>query len=131
MLKWQFRILLLAPEYSLEVQARIPAALAALHNFILTHEPKDEPEGPADFIEGAQSHGDPGDLDHRASSVEAAAQVTDHDADEHRDKIAEEMWADYVIKRREMGIPVEDKDEDKDKDEDEGEDEGYEPIAEI
>ena len=33
-LKRRFRILLLAPEYNIEIQNRIPAALAALHNFI-------------------------------------------------------------------------------------------------
>ena len=36
-LKQHFRILLLAPEYSLEIQAWIPAALCAIHNFICTH----------------------------------------------------------------------------------------------
>jgi DDE superfamily endonuclease len=38
-LKCRFRILLLAPEYSLEVQARIPAALSVIHNFISIHNP--------------------------------------------------------------------------------------------
>jgi len=33
-LKWRFRILLLAPEYGLDVQAQIPTALCAIHNFI-------------------------------------------------------------------------------------------------
>jgi len=43
-MKHRFRILLLAPEYSLEIQARIPAALAAIHNFIRSHDPNnDEP----------------------------------------------------------------------------------------
>src|ERR1700736_3612115 len=40
-LKCRFRILLLAPEYSLEIQAQIPAALAAIHNFIQSHDPDD------------------------------------------------------------------------------------------
>ena len=37
-LKWCFQILLIAPEYDLEVQARIPAALCAIHNFIQEHD---------------------------------------------------------------------------------------------
>jgi hypothetical protein len=32
-LKRRFRILLLAPEYNFNIQARIPAALCAIHNF--------------------------------------------------------------------------------------------------
>jgi hypothetical protein len=31
-------MLLLPPEYSLEIQARIPTTLCVLHNFILTHD---------------------------------------------------------------------------------------------
>ena len=38
-LKRHFRILLIAPEYNLEVQAWIPVALSALHNFIHIHDP--------------------------------------------------------------------------------------------
>src|ERR1700677_2755546 len=34
-----FRILQLAPEHSMDIQARIPAALCALHNFIHFHDP--------------------------------------------------------------------------------------------
>ena len=37
-LKHRFCILLLAPEYSLEIQAWIPAALCAVHNFIQVHD---------------------------------------------------------------------------------------------
>ncbi|KAF8834555.1 hypothetical protein BDN67DRAFT_871777, partial [Paxillus ammoniavirescens] len=40
-LKRRFRLLLLAPEYSLDIQARIPAALCTVHNFILVHDPKE------------------------------------------------------------------------------------------
>ena len=47
-LKCRFRILLLAPEYSLEIQARIPAALCAVHNFIWVHDSNEgeHPSGP-------------------------------------------------------------------------------------
>ena len=40
-LKWCFRILLLAPEYDMDMQARVPPALCALHNFIHQHDPSD------------------------------------------------------------------------------------------
>ena len=39
-LKQHFRILLLAPAYSIEIQTRIPASLAAIHNFIKVHSPQ-------------------------------------------------------------------------------------------
>ncbi|KAF8572868.1 hypothetical protein K439DRAFT_1377211 [Ramaria rubella] len=38
-LKWRFRVLVHPPEYSLAVQARVPAALAAVHNYIRLHDP--------------------------------------------------------------------------------------------
>jgi len=38
-LKRRFRILHLPPEYSMSIQALIPPALAALHNFIWQHNP--------------------------------------------------------------------------------------------
>lgn len=94
----------------------------------------DQPESLANLNEEAQSHGDPSDMDHRASSLEAEAHASDRDAEERRDRIAEEMWADYVIKRREMGIPVEGdiemlEDEDGDDDDDDDDDESYERVA--
>jgi hypothetical protein len=38
-LKQRFQILILAPAYSIEIQSHIPAALAAVHNFIQSHNP--------------------------------------------------------------------------------------------
>ena len=40
-LKRRFRILQLPPEYDMSIQALIPAALAALHNFIWQYDPDD------------------------------------------------------------------------------------------
>ena len=39
MLKKQFRVLLLTQEYPFATQTQIIAALAALHNFIVVHDP--------------------------------------------------------------------------------------------
>jgi hypothetical protein len=39
--KRRFQILLLAPEYNLEIQARIPAALCVIHNFIAKYDSSD------------------------------------------------------------------------------------------
>ena len=56
-LKRCFRILLLAPEYSLDIQAHIPVALSAIHNVICTHEPGEEPQqGNPDVHHDANDH---------------------------------------------------------------------------
>ena len=39
-----FQILLLAPEYSMDIQGKLSTALCTLHNFIWTHDPDDEIE---------------------------------------------------------------------------------------
>lgn len=118
-LKRRFRILLLGPEYDIEFQRRIPAALAALHNFIVVHEPKDLPEDGPNFAEPIQRRGDPNDLDHRASSEDAVGVPTDQEIDDRRDRIAQAMWDEYVVLRRQMGMPVDGDDEAEDDEEDE------------
>lgn len=109
-LKRRFRILLLAPEYALDIQKLIPVALAAVHNFILHHEPLDLPEGTEDIV--AERRGDPNDLDHRASSEQASEQEEiNPTANERRDQIAQAMWVDYAARRLAMGDPVTEDDE--------------------
>ena len=87
-LKRHFRILLLAPEYSLAIQARIPVALSAIHNFIRTHEPGEEPQqGNPDVHHDVNDHSNE-DL--------AAGIVEQEEVDVRRDKIAQDMWDDYL-----------------------------------
>ena len=57
-LKRCFRILLLAPEYNLEIQARIPAALCSIHNFIRTHDASDQLEDEELFYGNRHHAGD-------------------------------------------------------------------------
>ena len=45
-LKCRFRILVSPPEYSMGVQAQIPAALCALHNFIRHSDPTEVDDYP-------------------------------------------------------------------------------------
>jgi hypothetical protein len=82
--------LLLPPEYSLNIQAQIPAALCAIHNFIRTH---DHDEG--SILAERDLHNQDnavfeaaGDLD-----LEEPEQGTTMSA--RRDQIAQEMWEDY------------------------------------
>jgi hypothetical protein len=90
-LKRRFRILLLAPEYNLDIQARIPTALCAIHNFIRTHDAEGESlsgtgDGPH---HGNENHDD---FDPDGVDPMVAAEM---DADVRRDEIAQAMWEDY------------------------------------
>jgi len=112
-LKRRFRILLLAPEYSLEIQARIPAALCTIHNFICTHDVDEnvvEPDLGDDEAQNDHDH------DHIASA--AAAAELDHPS-ARWDHIAQQMWDDYMCICSERDINEGEEDDD-----DEGEDEG-------
>ena len=115
-LKRRFRILLLAPEYSLEIQARIPAALCTIHNFICTHDVDEnvvEPDLGDDEAQNDHDH------DHIASAA-AAAELDCPSA--RQDHIAQQMWDDYVRIRNERGIEDQEEDEE-DGEADENEDE--------
>ena len=114
-LKRHFRILHLASEYKMEVQTRIPVSLAALHNFIRIHDPK---EGP---VFGSGSDNFTGDAEGQEDYVAPVSQHGNVDMDESQDKIAEAMWADYQRICQERGINTDDP-FDGDTDEEEGSD---------
>ena len=97
--KW-FRILILAPEYSLHVQAGIPAALCALHNFISTYD-QDEGQLP-DASSDPYDHGT-GDNEFE-DALDSSEGLLGLDASIEQDKIAEDMWNDYQEICRERGI---------------------------
>ena len=99
-LKRRYRILLLAPEYSLEIQARIPSALAVIHNFIRLHDPE---EGTLEGDIDASIHGHFGEN----SNPHAPAPVED-EVDARRDRIAQAMWDDYKRVCEERGIDMDD-----------------------
>ena len=88
-IKRRFRILLLAPEYSLDVQVRIPTALCAVHNFIRLHDPDegllpglDVPVFQEDQAGGSFA-AEPNDLEDGGGGST------------RRDEIAQAMWEDY------------------------------------
>ncbi|KAJ7101910.1 hypothetical protein C8R44DRAFT_808863 [Mycena epipterygia] len=93
----------LAPEYSIETQAKIPCALAVLHNFIRLHDPDD-------YADEGPGHGGPrnptftlqeidGD-DRREFPEEELGRFISPAEKERatlfRDNLAREMWAKYV-----------------------------------
>ena len=80
----------IAPEFGLHVQARLPAALAALHNFISKNNPQEQPISGSGF-QGAA----PIDDDNQYDDNNAFAGA-EEDVDERRDAIAQKMWEDYL-----------------------------------
>jgi hypothetical protein len=86
MFKRRFRVLMLAPEYSLETQARLVPALAVLHNIIRIIDPDDLPEDD-DNQDGAYGNAGDGPFRHAIEARDAATRF--------RDEIAHRMWRDY------------------------------------
>jgi DDE superfamily endonuclease len=108
-LKRRYRILLVAPAYSLDIQARIPAALCAIHNFIRIHDPADEAIGTSDDDDDDDGDtGAPFDRDHIAAAA-AAAELDG--PSQRRDRIAQQMWENYLVVRLERGLVEEDESE--------------------
>ena len=92
-MKWKFHILHLAPEYSLDLQAHIPAALAAIHNFTRCHKHDDEEEDG----DGDGDGGEPisGRVENDDDKVEWA-DVWVNEPDMRWDGIVTAMWEQYV-----------------------------------
>ena len=95
-LKRRFRILVYPAEIDMDLQARIPAALAAIHNFIRVHDPDEL----ASFTESA-------DLERGFVSGELAAGQTraaeKRRATMRRDEIAAAMWVQYQAELQQRG----------------------------
>ena len=103
-LKRRFRILLLAPEYDMDVQARVPPALCALHNFIRQHDPSDI----NDFADlNNFPHIRVGDLGVGELAVQAVTAADRERASTKRDQIAQAMWESYQVIVRNRGDPFE------------------------
>ena len=96
-IKQQFKILIIPPEYSGGVQAWLFPALAAVHNFI----PKWDPVEIADIIPPSDNNINIieyfGQL-----ATEYPRQAEKEEANARRDQIAEDMWNDYQRILREM-----------------------------
>ena len=87
-----FRILLIGLEYDVKVQAQIPTALCAIHNFICIHNPQEE----AIFEEEEQvnPHVDAGDDNVWQTGFVEANDAT-NPVVKRCDSIAQAMWNDY------------------------------------
>jgi hypothetical protein len=108
-----FWILLLAPEYNLEIQARILAVLCAIHNFIAKYDSSD-----ALLSENTLSDHD-GYYDH--VNFVGAEPEWENNAGIQRDQIAETMWESYrqiCAERGEVDLDLGDELRDDDTDDD-------------
>jgi hypothetical protein len=102
-LKQRFRILQLPPQYNMSIQSLIPPALAAIHNFIRQYDPGDIRA--YDYINNNNNNNnneeplDPLMGVHPESAGELGVGVVTPQeraaANERRDKIAADMWAQY------------------------------------
>ena len=107
-LKRRFRILVCPPEYSMEIQARTPAALCALHNFIRRSEPDEIQDFPdaddysnaSDLESGAEGAGI-GDLATRAINAAESQRMSIK-----RDQIAQDMWDSYTLRAQRGGADI-------------------------
>lgn len=99
-LKRRFKILIVPPELSLDIQARIPAALAGIHNYIRRHDPNELEDVDLRVAEDLQPGTQP-DLGNLATSHITAGEK--HQADIRRDAIAQQMWEQYQEELRRRG----------------------------
>ncbi|KAJ7319140.1 hypothetical protein DFH08DRAFT_632373, partial [Mycena albidolilacea] len=97
-IKKRWCILIMPPGYDMKIQARIPAALAALHNFIIEHDPDDHvdpevwdpsPGGTVDpeIVAALRLQGELATERRTSEESEAGARL--------RDSIADKMWVQY------------------------------------
>ena len=88
-LKRRFRILQLPPEYDISIQALIPSALAALHNFIREYDPEE--------IGEIEISDDEEPLLESVGELGAGPVTRDETlrANARRDQIADAMWEQY------------------------------------
>jgi hypothetical protein len=77
-LKQCFHILLLSLEYKIDIQAHIPAALCAIHNFIWIHDPAKDPLPPMNIVNNNPSHQGYVAVDENEPQVQAANAHCDH-----------------------------------------------------
>ena len=87
-LKQRFHILVCPPKVDLKWQARLPAALAAIHNFIQDQDLLD--------IEGDEDPIDPDPGAHTGELVQGLLRAAERERTNSRqDHIAQQMWVQY------------------------------------
>ncbi|TFK59050.1 hypothetical protein BDN72DRAFT_737181, partial [Pluteus cervinus] len=97
--KRRFRLLNAASEYDLQTQAKIPLALAVLHNFIRKYDPTDEALTIGDYEGGRRCSVREGSEEVPEVVKEwlggAISNTERKRAEKVRDEIAQKMWDQY------------------------------------
>ncbi|KIL60658.1 hypothetical protein M378DRAFT_40949, partial [Amanita muscaria Koide BX008] len=103
--KKRFRILHLGSEFSMHIQARLPAALAAIHNFIRLHdlEEGDLDGSLEDFNDYYEDRTRTFDAVGRQDPPENLLTDVNDPAQIRRARIAQSMWEDYSMVLQERG----------------------------
>ncbi|KAJ7182312.1 hypothetical protein C8R43DRAFT_1144087, partial [Mycena crocata] len=98
-IKHRWSILTRPPHYNMEVQAKIPSALVALHNFILEHDTADLDRWIIDEQAQDNFRGSRRDQEIDFGCLSTSSRVSPAEkrhAEDIRDGIAQDMWNDYV-----------------------------------
>lgn len=96
-LKKKWEILIRPPQFALKIQAQIPPALAAVHNFLRKHDPEDIQL----YLTNTKTDLDPNpgvmhDLnDFGVLSTQAVTAAEKRHATAYRDTVAQNMWDQY------------------------------------
>jgi hypothetical protein len=103
-LKAKWAVLTRPPEYAMDIQARVPPAMAALHNFILKHDSMEW----EDILDMEMADPNPGvregaDFDFGDVAEGPADDVEKERSEARRDEIAAAMWESYQAVLRERG----------------------------
>jgi hypothetical protein len=96
-IKKRWVILVLQSKFDMELQAQIPAALAALHNFILDRDPTQAHVNEDVYDPSPGEHLDPEEL-LQSQGTTADTRLTEEESEEGRqlwDSIAQAMWEQY------------------------------------
>ena len=90
----------------MDIQARVPAALCALHNLINLFNPEeyDHPEFDWILMQLDELEGIPITDDDDEPIVQEGNET--ERANQQRDMIAQSMWADYLVECAQRGIPL-------------------------
>ena len=107
--KRRFKVLVIAQEYSPEIQSRLICALAVLHNFIRVYDPSDTFEDTE--IETESSAGvnrESAQAERRTATLAdwAVGNEERNRASERRESIALAMWADYRLRHWARGARI-------------------------
>lgn len=86
----------------MDIQARVPPAMAALHNFFLKHDPVEREDIQETEIEDPMP-GYRADADYGALAAGATSDAEKERAETLRDEIADAMWVSYQAILTERG----------------------------